>query len=223
MEGGSGGGGGGSGGPESFEALAKKGLQQLLPVLLVMMAAATLAGAGRQEAQEVSFQWCAAVAVVGLEWGVQRGPAVWLRLGVRPYASQCYAVRSCAVLCCAAPPPAAAAQPSGGNCPCMLLFPCVLLCRFKTHLLAQGVVEKVEVANKSTVKVGGSTETAASCTAACWYTAGRPAAVPNAPAVIPASPGRTLTLASLLPCHHPAGVCAADFGGATHRGRQRCG
>jgi AFG3 family protein len=81
MEGSSGGSGGGSGGPESFEALAKKGLQQLLPVLLVMMAAATLMGAGRQEAQEVSFQW------------------------------------------------------------------------FKSHLLAQGVVEKVEVANKSTVKV----------------------------------------------------------------------
>ena len=57
MEGGSSGGSGGSGGPESFEAMAKKGLQQLLPVLLVMMAAATLAGAGRQDAQEVSFQW----------------------------------------------------------------------------------------------------------------------------------------------------------------------
>ena len=50
MEGGSGGGG------DSFEALTKKGLQQLLPVLLVMCAAATLMGAGRQDAQEVSFQ-----------------------------------------------------------------------------------------------------------------------------------------------------------------------
>lgn len=84
MEGsGSSGGGGapGSGGPESFEAMAKKGLQQLLPVALVMMAAATLMGAGRQDAQEVSFQW------------------------------------------------------------------------FKTHLLAKGAVEKLEVANKQVVKV----------------------------------------------------------------------
>jgi AFG3 family protein len=54
MEGGSGGGGGGN---DSLEAMARKGLQQLLPIALVMMAAATLLGAGRQDAQEVSFQW----------------------------------------------------------------------------------------------------------------------------------------------------------------------
>lgn len=53
MEGGSGGGGGN----DSLEAMARKGLQQLLPIALVMMAAATLLGAGRQDAQEVSFQW----------------------------------------------------------------------------------------------------------------------------------------------------------------------
>ena len=78
MEGGSGGPGGND---NSFEALTKRGLQQVLPILLVMMAAATLMGAGRQDAQEVSFQW------------------------------------------------------------------------FKTHLLAKGVVEKLEVANKQMVKV----------------------------------------------------------------------
>jgi AFG3 family protein len=53
----------------------------MLPILLVMAAAATLLGAGRQEAQEVSFQW------------------------------------------------------------------------FKTQLLAKGLVERLEVANKQTVKV----------------------------------------------------------------------
>jgi AFG3 family protein len=76
-----GGGGGPGGNDNSFEALTKRGLQQVLPILLVMMAAATLMGAGRQDAQEVSFQW------------------------------------------------------------------------FKTHLLAKGVVEKLEVANKQMVKV----------------------------------------------------------------------
>lgn len=50
---GSSGGSGGNGGPsaDSFEALTKRGLQQLLPVLMVMLAAATLLGAGRQDAQ----------------------------------------------------------------------------------------------------------------------------------------------------------------------------
>ena len=83
MEGGAATGGGGPGGPnsDSFEALTKKGLQQLLPVAVVMLAAGTLMGAGRQDAQEVSFQW------------------------------------------------------------------------FKSHLLAKGVVEKLEVANKQMVKV----------------------------------------------------------------------
>jgi AFG3 family protein len=77
----------------------------MLPILLVMAAAATLLGAGRQEAQEVSFQW------------------------------------------------------------------------FKTHLLAQGLVEKLEVANKQTVKVDVGAGGAAAKLGGCWRHTSRQAAL----------------------------------------------
>lgn len=71
---GSSGGGGNNGGPnaDSFEALAKKGLQQLLPVALVMLAAATLMGAGRQDAQ-VRAEFGCLPAVQQPLCGVQAG------------------------------------------------------------------------------------------------------------------------------------------------------
>lgn len=68
-------------GEESLEGIARKGAQQLIPIIGIMLLATSLLGAGRENAQEVSFQW------------------------------------------------------------------------FKTHLLSKGIVEKVEVANKQTVKV----------------------------------------------------------------------
>lgn len=50
-------GGEGGGGEESLESLARRGAQQLLPIAGVMLLAASLLGGGRDNAQEVSFQW----------------------------------------------------------------------------------------------------------------------------------------------------------------------
>jgi len=72
---------GGEGGEESLESLVRRGFQQVLPIVGVMLIAASFMSSGRENAQEVSFQW------------------------------------------------------------------------FRTQLLAKGVVDKVEVANKQTVKV----------------------------------------------------------------------
>lgn len=68
-------------GEESLEGMARRGAQQLIPIIGVVLLATSLLSSGRENAQEVSFQW------------------------------------------------------------------------FKTHLLAAGLVEKVEVSNKQTVKV----------------------------------------------------------------------
>ena len=129
MEGSSGGGsGGGGGGPESFEMLAKKGLQQMLPVLLVMMAAATLMGAGRQDAQVGGRPAGRPEAAV---WGGEsvHGRNAWH----------------------SAPSPLAHHPPAL----CVLTTPRqeVSFQWFKTQLLAKGAVEKLEVANKQMVKV----------------------------------------------------------------------
>ncbi|KAG7669398.1 hypothetical protein KSW81_007553 [Nannochloris sp. 'desiccata'] len=72
---------GGEGGEESLEGLVRRGFQQILPIVGVMLLAASFMSSGRENAQEVSFQW------------------------------------------------------------------------FRTQLLANGVVDRVEVANKQTVKV----------------------------------------------------------------------
>jgi AFG3 family protein len=72
---------GGEGGEESLEGLVRRGFQQILPIVGVMLLAASFMSSGRENAQEISFQW------------------------------------------------------------------------FRTQLLANGVVDKVEVANKQTVKV----------------------------------------------------------------------
>lgn len=78
----------GGGGPnaDSFEALTKKGLQQLLPVLMVMLAAATLMGAGRQDAQVraerrgLAGPWGRARCAAGGPYGWRAGASALAKL-----------------------------------------------------------------------------------------------------------------------------------------------